>query len=169
MTLLILFFAMFYLGQIFTSIMFCLDQNVYDMLYYIIYHFISHHLIISIYFFCLLLILLQFCSLHQCIFVYIDFWTGVTFISFWIHSFKLYTVFVWVHLNCYASHAWHLGLLYCSALPITKEWPVYSWIYGSEKSIARYRESPVGIFNFLSILWRLNPSKQRAMCSTKKF
>lgn len=35
---------------IFTSIMFCLDQNVYDMLYYIIYHFISHHLIISIHF-----------------------------------------------------------------------------------------------------------------------
>lgn len=81
----------------------------------------------------------------------------------------LYIVFVWVHLNCYAIHAWHLGLLHCSALPITKEWPVYSWIYGSEKSIARYRESPVGIFNFLSILWRLNPSKQRAMRSTKKF
>lgn len=53
--------------------------------------------------------------------------------------------------------------------PSPKEWPVYSWIYGSEKSIARYRESPVGIFNFLSILWRLNPSKQRAMRSTKKF
>jgi hypothetical protein len=114
----------------------------------------------SVHFSCLLLILLWSSSLHHCILSTLSFEQVSPLRCFRISLSK----------TLYIGFLTYILIILMPTIPICafetsslfnsyyhKEWPVYSWIYGSKNSTSIYREGFVEIFNSLSISWGSNP------------